>query len=213
MEMTRAYLEWTADACHLIDAGQIERLISLLFEARDTGQRIFILGNGGSAANASHFCEDLGKCTLSSLEDPIRFKVISLTDNLPYVTAWANDYGYDVVFEQQLRNIGEPGDLVIAISASGNSPNIVKALEYAAQAGMKIVGMTGFSGGKVQEMSDCRVHVEIPVPGSEIWDIRSSMTDYGMIENMHMIIVHMVIAQIIERIKQQTEHNTGVETS
>ena len=79
--------------------------------------------------------------------------------------------------------------------------------------GMKIVGMTGFSGGKVKEMSDCRVHVEIPVPESNNWDVRSSMTDYGMIENMHMIIAHMVIAQIIERIKQQTEHNTGVETS
>lgn len=212
MEMTRGYLEWTADACHRIDAGQIERLIALLFEARDNGQRVFIIGNGGSAANASHFCEDLGKCTLSSLEDSVRFKVISLTDNLPYVTAWANDHGYEVVFEQQLRNIGEPGDLVIAISASGNSPNIVKALEYATQAGMKIVGMTGFSGGKVKEMSDCRVHVEIPVPRSKSWDTRSSMADYGMIENMHMIIVHMIIAQIIERITQQSEHNTGVET-
>ena len=212
MEMTRGYLEWTADACHRIDAGQIERLIALLFEARDNGQRVFIIGNGGSAANASHFCEDLGKCTLSSLEDSVRFKVISLTDNLPYVTAWANDHGYEVVFEQQLRNIGEPGDLVIAISASGNSPNIVKALEYATQAGMKIVGMTGFSGGKVKEMSDCRVHVEIPVPRSKSWDTRSSMAAYGMIENMHMIIVHMIIAQIIERINQQSEHNTGVET-
>ena len=212
MEMTRDYLEWAADACRRIDAGQVERLIGLLFEARDNGQRIFIIGNGGSAATASHFCEDLGKCTLSNLEDPVRFKVISLTDNLPYVTAWANDNGYEVVFEQQLRNIGEPGDLVIAISASGNSPNIVKALEYATEADMKTVGMTGFSGGKVKEMSNCRVHVEIPVPESNRWNVRSSKADYGMIESMHMIIVHMVIAQIIERIKQQTEHIAGVET-
>lgn len=200
MELTKDYLDWTAEACMQIDHEPIEELIQLLMDARRSGNRIFIIGNGGSAATASHFCEDLGKCTLSSLEDTERFKVISLTDNLPYVTAWANDNGYDVVFEQQLRNLGESGDLVIAISASGNSPNVVKALQYARKKQMKIAGMTGFSGGSVKDLSDCSVHVEIPVKSTSAWHVRSSTADYGMIENLHMIAVHMIIATIVQRL-------------
>lgn len=179
MEVIRDYLKWTRESCDLIDSEQVSILIDLLMAARKEGQRIFIIGNGGSAATASHFCEDLGKCTLRSLSDPLRFKVISLTDNLPYVTAWANDNGYEVVFEQQLRNIGEAGDLVIGISASGNSPNIVRAIEYANASGMTTVGMTGFSGGKLKTLSHHSVHLPI--------------ADYGMAESMHMIIVHLII--------------------
>jgi D-sedoheptulose 7-phosphate isomerase len=200
MELTKDYLDWTAEACMQIDDEPIEQMIQLLMDARRSGNRIFIIGNGGSAATASHFCEDLGKCTLSSLEDAERFKVISLTDNLPYVTAWANDNGYDVVFEQQLRNLGESGDLVFAISASGKSPNVVKALQYAKQSQMKIAGMTGFSGGAVKDLSDCCVHVEIPVKSNSAWHVRSSTADYGMIENMHMIVVHLIIATIVQRL-------------
>lgn len=179
MEMIREYLNWTRESCDQIDPNEVQKLIDLLMVARKKGQRIFIIGNGGSAATASHFCEDLGKCTLRNLEDPLRFKVLSLTDNLPYVSAWANDNGYDLVFEQQLRNLGEPGDVVIGISASGNSPNIVNAMAYAKTNRMTTVGMSGFSGGKLKEMTDHSVHV--------------SIADYGMAENMHMIIVHMII--------------------
>lgn len=179
MEVIRDYLKWTRESCDAIDPEQVSILIDLLMAARKKGQRIFIIGNGGSAATASHFCEDLGKCTLRSLSDPLRFKVISLTDNLPYVTAWANDNGYDVVFEQQLRNIGEAGDLVIGISASGNSPNIIRAIEYANASGMTTVGMTGFSGGKLISLAHHSVHLPI--------------ADFGMAESMHMIIVHLVI--------------------
>jgi D-sedoheptulose 7-phosphate isomerase len=189
MEVTRDYLDWARASCETIEPEQVERLIDLLMEARKHGRRIFILGNGGSAATASHFCEDLGKCTLRSLEDPLRFKVISLTDNLPYVTAWANDNGYDQVFEQQLRNIGEPGDLVIGISASGNSPNVLRAIEYANGSGMTTVGMTGFSGGKLKALAHHAVHVSIP--------------DYGMAENMHMIIVHLIINRTTRLIAHQ----------
>ena len=179
MEMIQAYIDWTRTSCDSIDPGQVSRLIDLLMEARKDGRRIFILGNGGSAATASHFCEDLGKCTLRSLDDNLRFKVISLTDNLPYVTAWANDNGYDLVFEQQLRNIGEPGDVVVGISASGNSPNVVRAIEYANTRSMVTVGMTGFSGGKLKDIARHSVHVPI--------------SDYGMAENMHMIVVHIIV--------------------
>lgn len=199
MEMIQSYLKWTADACRQIDPDQVQRLIDLLFEARSQGQRIFIIGNGGSAATASHFCEDLGKCTLRDLDDPLRFKVISLTDNLPYITAWANDNGYDLIFEQQLRNIGEPGDLVIGISASGNSPNIIRAIEYANANGMTTVGMTGFSGGKLMEIADHKVHVPI--------------ADFGMAESMHLVIVHIIIARTTELIQQDAESTVEVDTS
>ena len=200
MELTRDYLTWTAEACRNINGAQVESIIGLLMAARKSGNRIFIVGNGGSAATASHFCEDLGKCTLLGLHDTKRFKVISLTDNLPYVTAWANDNGYDQVFEQQLRNLGEEGDLVIGISASGNSPNVVNAMEYARSAGMGTAGMTGFNGGAVRELSDCSLHTEIPMDPGNSWQVRSSTANYGMIENMHMIAVHMIIATIVQRL-------------
>lgn len=200
MEVIHDYLKWASEACLSVDPGQVQRLIDLLFEARTNGRRIFIIGNGGSAATASHFCEDLGKCTLTSLDDPFRFKVISLTDNLPYVTAWANDNGYETVFEQQLRNLAEPGDLVIGISASGNSPNVLRAIAYANEHGMTTVGMTGFSGGRLQATAHYPVHVPI--------------NDYGMAESIHMIIFHLVITRATEIVRaQHAEHAGGVRNS
>ena len=190
MEMIREYLNWTRASCDQIDPSEVQKLIDVLMDARKKAQRIFIIGNGGSAATASHFCEDLGKCTLRNLEDPLRFKVISLTDNLPYVSAWANDNGYDLIFEQQLRNLSESGDVVIGISASGNSPNILNAIEYANASGMITVGISGFSGGKLKKMSDHSVHV--------------SIDDYGMAENMHMIIVHMIIIRTTALVADET---------
>ncbi|MBI4551882.1 MAG: SIS domain-containing protein [Candidatus Latescibacteria bacterium] len=187
MEMIADYLTWASESCLTVDPGQVQRLIDLLFEARANGRRVFIIGNGGSAATASHFCEDLGKCTLTSLDDPLRFKVISLTDNLPYVTAWANDNGYETVFEQQLRNLAEPGDLVIGISASGNSPNVLRAIAYANEHGLTTIGLTGFDGGRLREMAHHPVHVPIH--------------DYGMAESVHMIIFHLIINRATEIIR------------
>ncbi len=184
--MIREYLDWTREVCGLIEPGEVQALVDLLMDARKNGRGIFVIGNGGSAATASHFAVDLGKGTLRGAEDQPRFRVNSLTDNLPYVTAWANDFGYDLVFEQQLRNLGEPGDVVIGISASGNSPNVVRAFGYARSAGMVTAAMTGFSGGKLKEMADHSVHVPVD--------------DYGMAENMHMIIVHIIITQTTARV-------------
>ena len=155
-------------------------------EARKNRTSIFVIGNGGSAATASHLSMDLGKGTLRDTDDHPRFRINSLTDNLPYVTAWANDFDYTKVFEQQLRNLGSSGDIVIGISASGNSANVLRAIEYAEDAGMITVGMTGFSGGELKKIVAHSVHV--------------SVDDYGMAENMHMIIVHIIITQITARI-------------
>ena len=184
--MVREYLEWTREVCELVEPREVQEVIDLLMDARRRGKGIFVIGNGGSAATASHFSVDLGKGTLRGTDDHPRFRVNSLTDNLPYVTAWANDFDYDRVFEQQLRNLGAPGDLVIGISASGNSPNVVRAMEYAHTAGMATVAMTGFTGGKLKEMADHSVHVPVD--------------DYGMAENMHMIIVHIIITQTTARV-------------
>lgn len=184
--MIREYLDWTQKVCGLIEPREVQELIDLLMDARKNGRGIFVIGNGGSAATASHFAVDLGKGTLRGTEDQPRFRVNSLTDNLPYVTAWANDFDFDLVYEQQLRNLGGPGDVVIGISASGNSPNVLRAMEYARSAGMVTAAMTGFSGGKLKDMADHSVHVPVD--------------DYGMAENMHMIIVHVIITQTTARV-------------
>lgn len=184
--MIRNYLEWTGEVLGRIEPGEVQKLIDLLMDARKDGRGVFVIGNGGSAATASHLAVDLGKGTLRGTEDQPRFRVNSLTDNLPYVTAWANDFDYDLVFEQQLRNLGAPGDVVIGISASGNSPNVVRAMEYARSAGMVTAAMTGFDGGKLKETADLAVHVPVD--------------DYGMAENMHMIIVHIIITQTTARV-------------
>ena len=184
--MIREYLDWTREVLDRIEPREVQELIDLLMGARTSGRGIFVIGNGGSAATASHFAVDLGKGTLRGPTDQSRFRVNSLTDNLPYVTAWANDLDYDLVFEQQLRNLGATGDVVIGISASGDSPNVVRALEFARSAGMVTVAMTGFSGGALKEKADHSVHVPVD--------------DYGMAENMHMIIVHIIITQATSRV-------------
>ena len=184
--MIREYLDWTREICNQIEPSEVQQLIEVLMEARKNRTSIFVIGNGGSAATASHLSMDLGKGTLRDTDDHPRFRINSLTDNLPYVTASANDFDYTKVFEQQLRNLGSSGDIVIGISASGNSANVLRAIEYAEDAGMITVGMTGFSGGELKKIVDHSVHV--------------SVDDYGMAENMHMIIVHIIITQITARI-------------
>ena len=135
---------------------QSDRFIDTLFDAFERGATVFLAGNGGSAANASHFGQDLAKGTLASMDATRRFRVIPLTDNIGFITALANDEGYDSIFEQQLRNLGRRGDVLVAISGSGNSPNVLRAVEYARSAGIKTIGVTGFDGGKLRKLADER---------------------------------------------------------
>jgi len=158
------------------------RLIETLFEAFEEERTIFLIGNGGSAAAASHFGQDLAKGTLSSMRAKRRFRVIPLTDNVGFITALANDEGYESIFEQQLRNLARRGDVLVAISGSGNSPNILRAVEYARSIGMKSIGITGFDGGKLRALADESVHVPIE--------------DMGMTEALHGVIFHLVMAQL-----------------
>ena len=129
------FLKRLGEECLRVDPASVKQLADLMWERYEAGRMIFVIGNGGSGSNASHFCEDIGKGTLARKffddEAKKRFKILSLTDNTPYILAWGNDEGFDRVFSEQLKNLASPGDLLVAISGSGNSPNILRAVEWA----------------------------------------------------------------------------------
>src|ERR1017187_10362460 len=151
-----AYLEYLIKVLKDIDLKAIGRFVETLLDARERGVTVFFIGNGGSAATASHFANDLSIGT-NSYNKP--FRVISLTDNVAILTAVGNDFGYEEIFVRQLRVLGKPGDVVVGISASGNSPSILRTFEYARSAGIKSVGLTSFDGGKMKSMADEGIHV------------------------------------------------------
>jgi D-sedoheptulose 7-phosphate isomerase len=182
---SRAYYQQVAALLEDLH-GPTDRLIATLYGAFDEGRTIFLCGNGGSAAAASHFGQDLAKGTLSSMEAKRRFRVIPLTDNIGFITALANDEGYDCIFEQQLRNLGGEGDLLVAISGSGNSRNVLRAVEYAHSIGMRTIGITGFDGGKLRALAQESVHVPID--------------DMGMCEAVHGIVFHAAMCFLRERL-------------
>jgi D-sedoheptulose 7-phosphate isomerase len=162
----------------------IEETIALLHEARLHGRQVFIMGNGGSAATASHFACDLGKGTL--MPGRPRFRVIALTDNVPLFSALANDFGYDRVFVEQLASLVQPGDVVIGISGSGNSANVVNAMHLARQVGATTVGLTGFEGGLLRRLVDVCVHV--PNDCME------------QVEDVHLMLEHLICTELRESI-------------
>jgi D-sedoheptulose 7-phosphate isomerase len=147
------------------------------------GRRIFVAGNGGSAANASHFTTDLGKNSSEAMPTP--FRVLSLTDNAAWITAIGNDYSYDDVFLRQLKNHGEAGDVLLVITVSGNSPNLVKVLEWSKQQGLKTIALTGAKRGRCAELADQVVVIED--------------THYGRVEDVQMNILHMLCYVFVER--------------
>ena len=170
-----------------LSKAEIQRLVDLILAARAADKQIFVFGNGGSAATASHFACDLGKGTIA--EGKRRFRVISLCDQIPMVTAWANDADYADIFVEQLRNLLNQGDLVIGISSSGNSPNVLKALEYAKQRQANTLALTGFQGGQVKRIVDeCLI-----VPSSLV----------QIIEDIHLILGHLVCMHICGALKEE----------
>lgn len=146
------YLDETRQTLQNLPLDAIQRAIEVLNQARLEGRRIFVFGNGGSAAMASHFACDLGKGTVQKNQP--RFKVIALNDNIPLLTAYANDFGYETVFAEPLISLSKPGDVAIAISSSGNSPNVLRAVEAARAHGLTTIGVTGFQGGKLKGKVD-----------------------------------------------------------
>jgi D-sedoheptulose 7-phosphate isomerase len=165
---------------------QTDRFVDALWEAFEQGATIFLAGNGGSASAASHFGQDLAKGTLADMQMRRRFRVIPLTDNIGFITALANDEGYESVFDQQLRNLARPGDTLVAISGSGNSPNILRAVDHARSIGMRTIGITGYDGGKLLQCADLSVHVAV-------WDM-------GMAEALHGVIFHLAMNRLRDRV-------------
>ena len=160
----------------------VERLVKRIAETHDRGGTVFVCGNGGSASTASHFAQDLGKSTCSSLNDTRRLRVLALTDNVSGLTAWANDNGYESVFEQPLRALASRGDLLVAISGSGNSPNVLNAVRWANAGGLTTFALTGFDGGRLRELAHDVVHVDI--------------RDMEIAENAHLVVSHLVVCGV-----------------
>jgi D-sedoheptulose 7-phosphate isomerase len=185
-----AYLDRVCAEINRLNHDEIETFADLVYERYLNGRFVFVIGNGGSGANASHLCEDLGKSTVKDFESQKRLKVMSLTDNTPYILAWANDTSYDRVFVEQLKNFAGEGDLLIAISGSGNSPNILRAVEWANRRGLKTFGCTGFSGGKLREMAQQGFHVPLH--------------DMGIVESIHLTAFHWVVDDLHRRISLES---------
>src|SRR2546421_11512199 len=161
----RSFLERVGRELLQVDPLEVQALADAIWSAYQRRAFVFLIGNGGSGSNASHFCEDAGKCTIRR-EDydndaKPRLRILSLTDNTPYILAWANDEGFERVFVEQLKNLASPGDLLIAISGSGNSPNILRAVEWANRNGVTTFGCTGFSGGKLRTLAKHGLHVAV----------------------------------------------------
>lgn len=183
------YLRRVCEEIGRLDLAQIENFSDLLERAWRDGRFVFIIGNGGSGSTASHLCEDLAKCTLCDFESQRRLKVLSLTDNAPWITAVANDINYESVFLEQLKNLASPGDLLLAISGSGNSPNILRAVEWANANGLETVGITGFSGGKLGPLAKHRLH--------------AGVDDMGVVESLHLAVFHWVVDDLHRRFKAE----------
>ena len=184
MDHLRNYLDELRGALTSFDLRSVESCRRQIAEARDRGSRIFLCGNGGSAATASHMANDLGKGASLGLPREKRFRVTALTDNVPWMTALANDLDYASIFAEQLRNLGEADDLLIAISGSGNSPNVLQAAAVARDLGMRTMGWTGFGGGKLAGAVDLAVVVD--------------SHHMGRVEDLHTVLMHVICYYFME---------------
>jgi len=176
MNFPAQYKAEVLKAIEMVDLDKVNQAIELFKDARAHGRHIFVCGNGGSASTASHFACDIVKG--ASYNRGQRFRIMALTEQLATITAYANDVSYDCVFVEQLRNFAQSGDLVMAISGSGNSPNVIRALEYANSAGCRTIALTGRDGGKLGPLAKLNIQVAVP--------------HMGRIEDAHMIVCHMI---------------------
>ena len=187
MERVTNYIMLLQQTIDQMPREEIVRVIDLLYSARFSGRQVFIMGNGGSASTASHFVCDLSKNTRR--DGWPRYKVIGLSDNMAVFSAYANDEGYENVFCEQLANLLLPDDIVIAISASGNSRNVVNAIQYAKNQNAFTIGFTGFDGGILGSMVDINLH------------INSDIIEH--VEDLHLVLEHMIIKSLKERMQSE----------
>ena len=173
----KEYLTDVKAFCDMLSNEDLKAVINALLETYKNGNKIFVAGNGGSAGTSNHFCCDFGKNAVKNEEK--RPQIISLSANVEVLTALGNDFSYADVFSEQLKNLMSEGDLVLLISASGNSPNVVKAAEFAKSKNGTVVSLTGFKGGALKGLSDINVNID--------------STSYEKIEDLHMIINHIIV--------------------
>ena len=171
------YINDIHNLCDNLDTDQLNSACELMLESYKLGKKIFVAGNGGSAGTSNHFCCDFGKNAVSG--DEHRPKIISLSSNISVLTALGNDFCYAEVFSQQLKNLMDDGDIVLLISASGNSPNIIEAAKFAKSRKGKVIGFSGFNGGKLKKLSDINVNIQ--------------STSYEQIEDLHMMLTHIIV--------------------
>lgn len=186
-DFTNQYLDNLNSLMKSINLNEFESMYKHLLNLHNSESRIFIIGNGGSASTASHMANDLS--TGLKRRDILTLDVVSLCDNTSINTALANDIGFENIFYMQLKDIIRPKDTLISISCSGNSPNIVKAAKYSKDIGSTIIGLTGFSGGDLKELSDINIHLD------------TAKNDYGLVEDAHMILNHILFSYFCQ------EHN------
>ena len=197
------YLERTSAEFAGIELAAVERLAGEIHSAYEEGRFVFLCGNGGRGSTCSHVCEDLAKSTLDRADfaDPSRkrLKVLSLTDNTSAILAWANDEGFETVFVEQLKNLASADDMLIAISGSGNSPNVLRAVEWANQARLRTWGITGFEGGKLRDEAQESLHIPL--------------SDMGLVESMHLLLFHWILDDVHARIYRKGRYAQTPATS
>jgi D-sedoheptulose 7-phosphate isomerase len=185
---SQEYFEMYQRVVAALPHAAIEQAIGELLRAYKDRKCVFVFGNGGSASLASHFACDLGKGTVIGNNGHKRFRVMALTDNVPLMTAWANDHSYELIFAEQMQNFVTAGDLAFAVSGSGNSPNVLRALQVARDARATTIGLTGFKGGRMKSL--CDVCVTIPSDNMQI------------IEDFHLSVTHAVFSVVRHRISE-----------
>ena len=189
MEQLADYITVLQKTMDRLPQALIAEVINILHDARMTGRQVFIMGNGGSASTATHFVCDLAKNTRR--EGLPHYRVIGLTDNMAIFSAYANDEGYDQVFSQQLANLIKPNDIVIGISASGNSANVLNGIEEAKKNQATTIAFTGFTGGRLGSMVDINIHVD------------SHIIEH--VEDIHLMLEHMIVKTIKERVYAESD--------
>jgi D-sedoheptulose 7-phosphate isomerase len=182
MTFPETYRSHLIDAISSVDLNRVEQAIAWFAEARDNSRHIYVCGNGGSASTASHFACDMVKGASFGRAD--RFRIMALTDSLATLTAYSNDVCYECVFEEQLKNFAQANDIVMAISGSGSSANVLRAVEYGNSIGCKTIGLTGRDGGKLANIAQLNIHVE--------------SQHMGRIEDVHLIICHLIAYRFME---------------
>jgi len=185
MSYPEQYKAALLDALELIDTARVEQAIEWFRQARNNSKHIFVCGNGGSATTASHFACDIVKG--ASYNRDTRFRIMALADSMATLTAYSNDLNYECVFVEQLKNFARKDDLVMCISGSGNSPNVVRAMDYANSIGCKTIALTGRDGGRLGPMAQLNIQVSVP--------------HMGRIEDAHMVVCHMIAYQFMEETK------------